>query len=393
MEDPEFKDIYKEPIEPYEINNELLYKDKKLCVPAGNFRENLLYDNHNAPVTGHLGYYKTLNRLQSTYYWRDLVKNLRSYCRSCRDCQESKSSTQKPLGLLKPLEPPSGKWESITMDFIGPLTKTKKCHSSLLVFVDRLTKMIRLCPTNNRLSAKGTAKLFHQHVYRNHGLPAQIISDRDPLFTSAFWKFLFKMLGVKLSLSSSFHPETDGQSERSNRKVEEMIRSFTNDYQDNWDEHLIDFEVAYNSALNSTTTFSPFYLNYGIEPRIIPVDTVFKSNSKPATEFLENIKIASAKAQEQIKKRNEYMAEYANRKRSPHQLKVGDLAFLSTKNLKFEGNKKLNPKFVGPYKITEAINDVTFRLDLPDSMKARKIYNAFHASLLRPCIDEYQPST
>ena len=112
--------------------------------------------------------------------------------------------------------------------------------------------MVHICPTHNRLSAKGIAKLLYHHVYRNHGLPTQVISDRDPLFTSAFWKFLLKMLGVKLSPSSSFHPETDSQSECSNLKVEEIFRSFTDDYQDNWDDHLIEFEVAYNPAFNYT---------------------------------------------------------------------------------------------------------------------------------------------
>ena len=227
---------------------------------------------------------------------------------------------------------------------------------------------------------------FLESRYRNHGLPQVIISDRDSIFMSRFWSSLFKLLGTKISPSSAYHPQTDGQTEIVNRKVEEMIRAFANFDKRNWDENIIDLEVAYNSSVHSTTMFTPFFLNYGIHPKTIPLQTL-SSNNPSVSQFITNIQNSIKFAQENIRKSNESAAAYANRRRIPHKFAVGDLVWLSTKNLSLEdgsGNRKLHPKFCGLFKITHRINEVTFRLDLSEPMKARKIQNASHVSLLRP---------
>ena len=201
---------------------------------------------------------------------------------------------------------------------------------------------------------------------------------------------MFKSLGTKIAPSTAFHPQTDGQTEIANRKVEEMIRAFANFRKDNWDEHLVDFEVAYNSAIHSTTLYSPFFLNYGISPRTVPLQTL-SSNNPSVSKFLEDIQKTTKFAHENIQKQNIRMAEYANKSRLPHDFAVNDKVWLSTKNLSLEegsGSRKLHPKFCGPFTIKEKINNVTFRLEISAPMKARRIHDAFHVSLLKPFAED-----
>ena len=269
------------------------------------------------------------------------------------------------------------------------IPETSRGHVGIFAAVDRLSKQLRLAPLPKNYSAPVIANIFLEHIYRNHGLPDEIISDRDPVFMSNFWSSLFDKLGVKLCPSSAYHPETDGQTERLNRKIEEMLRCYVDHHQSNWDEFLVQVEVAYNSAPHATTTYSPFFLNCGRELPTIPFDSFLRQNSKiPAVnDWLDNLNKSKEVAHSAIFKANETMARYANKKRRPHTFVVGDQVYLSTKNLVpegFTGARKLMPKFCGPFKILRAINDVTFRLDLPQPIRDRGIHNAFHARLLRP---------
>ena len=390
LQDPNFKLLYRNPQNPFEKQDNILYKNKKICVPKGTFRLKILFDNHDIPAAGHLGPKKTFNRIQSKFYWKNMKQDIYEYVKSCDVCQRSKSRTTKPKGLLQPLAPPERKWSQITMDFITPLPRTKKGHSALYVVVDRLSKLAHFIPTHHDIDAPRTAQLYIQYVYRYHGLPDIIISDRDSIFVSKFWKALFDLLGTKLRPSSAYHPQTDGQTEVLNKKIEEMIRAFVNYNQDNWDVHLPEFEVAYNSSVHSTTAFTPFYLTYGSEVRTIPIETVSSKNPE-ASNYLQVMQDATRTAKENIKKANKYAAEYSNRKRSPCDFKIGDLVLLSTKNLKLDdasNRNKLNMKYCGPFEITEAINDVTFRLDLTKPILDRGVHNAFHASVLTAYKDD-----
>ena len=371
---------------PYQKREGLLYREGKLCVPEGAFRKRLLYDYHDVPSAGHLGPKKTYLRLKDKYYWKGMSTTVQLYVTSCNECQRTKSKTTKPQGLLQPLKPPEQKWSSITMDFITPLPKTKSGHSAILVVVDRLSKQLHFIPTTQDVNAQETAKLFKDNIYRHHGIPDTIISDRDKIFTSMFWKELFRLLGTKLRPSSAYHPQTDGQTEVMNKKLEEMIRAFVNYDQDNWTDHLVEFEVAYNSSVNATTSFTPFFLSYGYEPRFTPIENTSSTNPTASTQ-IQTLKHALSRAQTNIRKSNEYAATYANKKRTPCTMKLNDLVMLSTKNLNLDNassRNKLNPKYCGPFRITEQINPVTFRLALSQPLKSRGVHNAFHSSLLVP---------
>lgn len=191
----------------------------------------------------------------------------KEFVNSCGTCRQTKARIHKPFGLVQPIDHPTRKLEVIALDFVLTLPETRSDKCAILNVVCKFSKMIRITPIKSNISAPGSSIKFKNHIYRNHRLPMKIISDRDSIFMSKFLKDLFRSLGPKLAPSTSYNLQTCSQSEIANRKVEETIRAFANDRKDNCDYHLIDFEVAYNSAVNSSTFSTSFFINYGMQPR------------------------------------------------------------------------------------------------------------------------------
>ncbi|GJP43629.1 hypothetical protein CLOM_g3070 [Closterium sp. NIES-68] len=197
------------------------------------------------------------------------------YVAACPICQRMKTSHQRPTGLLQPLEPPQRPWQHVTMDFVTGLPAGPSGNDAVLVVVDRLTKMAHVAPCRTTITAEETARLFISTVVRLHGIPAAIISDRDPKFTSKFWQDTWARYGTRLQFSSAYHPQTDGQTERTNQTMEQLIRTNCPDRK-KWEDVLPMLEFSYNNAPSATTNPSPFYLNYGMDPTV-PVSTNVES--------------------------------------------------------------------------------------------------------------------
>src|SRR3954453_19049567 len=250
----------------------------------------LLYDHHDTPMAGHQGIERTYATLHQNFYWPRMNQDTRNYVKSCNSCQCIKASQQVPAGLLQPLPIPSYPWEQVSMDFITHLPKTKKGYDAIVVFVDMFSKMVHLAPSRTMATAPETAQIFFDNVVKLHGLPKTIVSDQDPKFTSCFWQTIFHTLGTKLAMSTAFHPQTDGQTERANRTLEDMLRAFVSYQQDDWDNHLSSAEFACNNAPNASTGMSPFRMNYGRDP-YNPYSAIKQQPDKiPAvTEFLETL--------------------------------------------------------------------------------------------------------
>ncbi|KAF1329540.1 reverse transcriptase, partial [Globisporangium splendens] len=257
----------------YSMHNELLYyavdegDPARIVVPNDEgLRHRLLYEYHDGPSSGHLGREKTFLNLSRDYYWPHMYKWVRKYVRTCEVCQRVKpsGSTQAPL---RSLHVPSDSWKSVSMDFIFGLPRDKHGRNGILVFVDRFSKMVHLAPVSDKISAEKTAKVFVDVIFRLHGLPVEIVSDRDTRFTSKFWRALFGLLDTKLSMSTAAHPETDGQTERVNRVLEDVLRSYATSFKE-WSEFLPLAEFALNNSTHVSTGHSPFYVNYGIHPRV-----------------------------------------------------------------------------------------------------------------------------
>lgn len=310
-----------------------------------------------------------------------MSRSIYSYVVSCPSCQRNKPVMQRPLGLLQPLPVPSSKWEQITMDLITDLPVTKRGHDAVVTFVDRLTKMVHFAPTTKTAGAEAIAHVFVRTWYKHHGLPRVIISDRDRRFLSHFWQALFKALGTELRFSTAFHPQTDGQSERANRTLEEVLRHFVSPRQDDWDDYLDFAEFAINDSVSPSTGYTPFYLAYG-QNVSSPIDltaVVVPAAQIRAQEMTDAIEHAKTKLRES----HERQARAANKERQHHMFKVGDKVKLSTVNLNLPStmSKKLTARYLGPFKVEKIINPVVYKLKLPASLK---IHPVFHISLLRP---------
>ncbi|GJV82037.1 putative nucleotidyltransferase, ribonuclease H [Tanacetum coccineum] len=292
---------------------------------------------------------------------------------------------QRASGLLQPLEIPVWKWDEISMDFVTGLPTTQKRHDAIWVVVDRLTKSAHFLPIRKNYGISKLAEIFRQEIVRLHGTPTSIVSDRDPKFTSRFWKGLQKAWGTRLKFSTAFHPQTDGQSERTIQTLEDMLRACALEWTGSWDEYLCLVEFAYNNSWHASIKAAPFELLYGRKCRApICWDEVGERLIEgPELIEITNEKVAVAK--EKLKEARSRQKSYADKHRRDLEFQVGDRVFLKVspfRGVKRFGIKgKLSPRFIGPFEILERIGEVSYRLALPPQLS--HVHDVFHVSLLR----------
>jgi hypothetical protein len=351
---------------------------------SASLRLEILREYHDTPFAGHLGMDKLLQGVCKDFWWPQQREDVANLVRCCDACQRNKPLNRAPAGLLQPLPTPQHNWEQMTMDLITGLPRTNEGYDAILVMVDRMSKMIHCAATRKTVTGPGLADLVIDNVFRYHGLPRVIITDRDPRTTSRFWRALLDSLGTKLSVSTAFHPQTDGQTERANRTLEEMLRAFVNHRQDNWARLLPLVEFAYNNSQQASTKQTPFYLNHGRHP-LLPssISTHANQEAPTAAALAQHLRDTLAKAQTQLAKSQERQALQANRRRRDQEFQVGDQVLLSKRNLP---HGKLDAVWTGPFPITERLSRTAYRLGLPTEMRMHPV---FHASLLKP----YHPPT
>lgn len=300
-------------------------------------------------------------------------QDFKDYVKTCDFCQRNKPDNHKPYGLLKPLEIPEIPWTHIAMDFVGPLPANND-YDGILDITDRFSGMVRLLPVNMTIDAPQLAKLITTEIFKLHGIPLSVISDRDP-----------RALQVHLRMSTAFHPQTDGSTERMNRLVNQMMRNLVNIRQDNWVDCLPAIEFAINSHQNATTKKAPFELVYGRIPNTPLLNNLPVLQVPQADTFVKDLAATWKEAQEIATSTREQQAEYYNKKHQPApRFEVGQKVLLSTKNINTKDTvqNKFSPLFIGPYKIVEAYHNIDdYKLELPKHLKA---YPVFHVSLLRP---------
>ncbi|GJE98499.1 polyprotein [Phanerochaete sordida] len=402
--DPTFNKIIKNPAHfaNYEVRGtDLITKnragDDVLCIPRAKLGKKTLTQiviEHAHTVLGHFGYQKTDQYIRRWYWWPTLGKDTRRFCDSCGVCQVNKPSNQAPAGLLHSLPIPSRPWGSIAMDFVGPFPRSGE-FDYLWVVICRLTSMVHLTPIKTTVKASELAWIFIREVVRLHGLPDDIVSDRDSKFTSKFWQEVHRVLGTRLLMSTAFHPQTDGATERANRSITQILRSFVHPDQSNWADQLPMVEFAINSSISKSTGFAPFELNYGQMPRMVQSlppagDRTVPGVRQFARQALDNL----IRAHDSILDSRVSQTHHANQRRRSEDsaqggdrpLQAGDLVYLSTENLALPKNRarKLVPRYIGPYEVLEGDSTTSaYLIRLPDDLKRRGIHPRFHASLLR----------
>ena len=372
--------------EEFEFKDGLLYHKGLLYVPPGSARLKVLQLRHDFPAAGHFGFNKTMELISRDYWWPQMWKFVKEFIRSCETCARAKIPRHRPYGLLQPLPISKGPWLSLSMDFITDLPSSN-LKDSILVVVDRLTKMAHFIPCNKTITGEETAKLFLENIYRIHGLPNDIVSDRGSQFISNFWRGLFQILGVKINLSTAYHPQSDGQTERVNQILEQYLRCSVNYQQDNWAELLPLAEFAYNNTVHSSTKQTPFFANYGQHPRGDPFQGRHVG-SPAAEELATRLANIHKELRFQLQEAQDRYKDYADRHRlSQPQFKTGDRVWLLRRNIQTKRpSTKLDYQRLGPFEVLQQINPVSYRLRLPSSMQ---IHPVFHVSLLENYIESH----
>lgn len=394
-EDPFFTLILQKPkdYKNFELSNDLVFlkdNDRRiLCIPdikmnGRRIREILISHAHS--ILAHLGPRKTSTYLRENVWWKGLNGDVEAFCDTCQTCSTSKPTNHRPYGLLSTLEIPTRPWETMGIDFVGPLPESKNLNGTfdmIMVAICHLTSMVHLAPIQQTYRAKDIAEVVFDRIYKHHGMPSHIVSDRDSLFTSTFWQKLNELTNTELRISSSYHPQTDGATERANRTMTQMLRQCVSPDQKDWVKKLPAIEFAMNSASSSTTGYPPFVLNYGRMPKsmIWGQDTEYPGVKK----FAQQMKDAILTAHDAILTARVKQTRLANSRRKEAPFVQGDLVYLSTANLSLPKGRarKLSPKFIGPFKILQDYRNNTFKLDLPAELKQRGVHPAFHANLLR----------
>lgn len=373
-----------------------LYFRDRIYVPDTNLRPLLVQLAHDSVETGHPGKNKMYEILSRDYFWPKISYDTARFVRNCHGCCRNKTSKLRYQGTLKPLPLPIQRWRDISVDFIGPFVKSSLPGSQndcMMVVVDRLTKERHYVPCNTKMKAIDLARLFCRDIWKLHGLPDTIVSDRGSLFVSELWKAVCHLLQINIALSTAYHPETDGQTEIANAYLEQYLRQFVDHTQGDWEQWTPMAEFAANNAVSSSTGVTPFFANKGYHPRMSfgPPRALFtgasravRDNNKLGTQFADKMKEILELLRTNLTAARATQEGTANRNRQPAPAyRVNDEVFLDTRNITTaRPMKKLDHKFFGPYIITEVLGSHNYKLRLP--FEHELMHDTFHTSLLRP---------
>ena len=374
------------------VYNHRLFYQERLYVPEHDaLRLRLLQDHHDSPAAGHPGRAKTFELLSHTYYWPTMRKDTERFVANCHTCQRTKATRRGPHGVLRPLSTPNQPWTDISMDFVTGLPPSGEIDA-IWVVVDRLTKQRHFVPCSTTVNAEDLADLFLQNVFRLHGLPDNIVSDRGPQFASRFWRHICHCLKIEPRLSTAFHPETDGQTERINANMEQYLRAYVGYLQDDWIRFLPMAEFAANNQVSDTTGASPFFANYGFNPRCsleldirqdFPEEIDAQHLAKRLKEIHDTVRDEMRWAQARYQETTD-----RHRDAAPS-FQPGDKVWLNAKNIRTRRpSRKLDNKRLGPFTVDTAIGTHAYRLLLPDSMQ---VHPVFHVSLMDPVREDPLP--
>ncbi|TQD86597.1 hypothetical protein C1H46_027863 [Malus baccata] len=369
----------------------MLMQENRMYVPNNEeLKKEILDEAHCSAYAMHPGGTKMYHTIRPFYYWPGMKREIAEYVSRCIVCQQVKAERKKPFGRLQPLPVPQWKWENITMDFVYKLPRTENGFDGVWVVVDRLTKSAHFIPVREKSSLNKLAQLFISKVVKYHGVPVNIISDRDPRFTSKFWTAFQEALGTRLLYSTAYHPQTDGQSERTIQTLEDMLRSSVMQFGDSWHDRLDLMEFAYNNSFHSSIGMPPFEALYGKACRTplcwSEVGERILEGPEIVDETTQNIQVIKSN----LKAAQDRQKSLADRHTTERMYNTGNYVFLKLSPWKgvvrFGKKGKLSPRYIGPYEITERIGEVAYRLELPPELS--KVHNVFHVSMLRRYVSD-----
>ena len=366
-----------------------------------SLRESVIHDCHDLPGMGHLGMARTLEKVRRRFYWKTIRADVNEYVGTCRKCQHNKPSHQKTYGNPTPLKVATNKWADVAMDRIIGLQPNDRGDNAIIVFVDRLTKQAHFVPSTGECTAIQYADAYIREVMKHHGMARSFVSDRDSLLVSKFWTEFTTLLRIKHKFSTAGHPQTDGQSEVTIRSLKEMLRHFVNASHTDWHLWLPILEFAYNDSVHSSTGYTPFFLQYGMNPMSI-IDLIVSAARHKADsgrsyetgthEMFDNMAKALKKAKHSLElTRTKYIKRNIKQFKASPILAPGDLVSIDIKHFKStSGNipgspptEKLTHRFFGPLRVIESVGTNAYRLDVKQHPLLKYIHPVINVSRLR----------
>lgn len=345
---------------------------KRLAIPK-LLREEILQLNHNHKLSGHLGIKKTFNRIKSIYYWPKMKNSVILWINSCIECNKKDYKSQQ-IGKLNPLKIPSELFEQVGMDICGPLPKSKNGNEYILVITEYLSRYAEAFPLSN-IGSKTITQIFIKNIVLKHGVPQKILTDRGTNFMSDFMIDFYELLDIKKLTTSSYHPQTNALTERFNRTLASMLTPFVNENKDNWDDLLPYILFSYNTSTQESTKLSPFEVLYGGRKPKLPQQIDFNEEKLELESMLEKAEIVKNIAKKNLISSQTTQKKYYDQKHKDIEFEEHDLVMLKDPTA-----KKLDPKYIGPFRILQKINKLNYKIELPSGSRMNDV---IHISRLK----------
>jgi hypothetical protein len=366
----------------------------RLYVPhSEELRRKVVRMHHDLPAVGHPGRLRMHELAKRDFYWPGMKRFVAGYVQGCAKCQANKIRTHPPIIPLIPNDVPLRPFQVMSTDFITDLPECEG-FDAVSIWVDRGYKTVYIVPTCKKVTSAETSDLFIRYVFPHTGVMEQLISDRGPQFASQISQHIFKTLGIKSTMSTAYHPQTNGQTKRFNQELEQYLRAFCDYRQDDWVKWLPLAQFAHNSQVTTSTGRSPFDLLYGFNPRSLPriAPNVPWPDVEARLKALDN---AHEEAHSALSLAADRMKDQHDSSQAPTVHQVGDRVWLEGTHLRTQRPKaKLDAKRFGPFTISAKLGHITYRLDIPKTWKNARIHPVFHSSLLMPYVKtpEHGPS-
>ena len=388
-----------------ERNGLLWTADKLLYIPHDvALRHDLLHWHHDVPWCGHLGAEATVKLLRTQFWWPQVAQDIQEYVSSCHSCQANKPSRRKARLPLSPLLPAFACWLTMGVDMIVDLPRTLTGFNAIIVFMCHLSKMVRLVPCDTKLTTEGFARIFLKEIFPHYGMPLNIVSDRGSQWNSEFFKAICDKLGVRLNLSTAYHPQTNGLVERMNETVSAALRHFVSADHKDWDESVPMIEFALNSMYHKSSQSTAFAMNRICLPRnpFTALRQLVEGQTTATCEAARSLgmptwndgvrTVAQALDQYQWAKqcvhaaKDRMKAQHDAKSSAPVEYAPGDLVWFNRKNLHLRHpsrRHKLVPRFLGPMRIVELVGRSAVRLDMPASLH---VHPTVSVQLVKPYV-------